>query len=196
MGHRTHHLPPLPGPLGALRELRYHEASRQGLGILLVLLYTIAAQPLAILAWTGLAMAAIGTLFRFYASGFIVKNRELATQGPYAMVRHPLYTGNILIVVGFALASSVWWTIPLTLAFFWFYYPPAIAYEDRKLREIFGNAWDQWASQTPALIPTFRRIGEANGGSWSLRTSTRRNGEILIVIYLFACMGVILWRLG
>ncbi len=196
MSHRTHHLPPLPGPLGALRELRYHESSRQGLGILLVLLYTITAQPMATLATLGLILAAVGTLFRFWASGYIIKNRELATLGPYAMVRHPLYTGNILIVAGFALANAQWWAIPLALLFFWFYYPPAIDYEDRKLREIFEEKWDHWANGTPALIPTFRKLGDATRGSWSMRTSTKANGEILIVIYLFVCMGVIIWRLG
>ena len=82
---------------------------------------------------------------RLYASGFIVKNQELATDGAYRFVRHPLYTGNILLVVGFALAGSRWWGLPLALFFFWFYYPTAIEYEDRKLHRIFGAAWEQWS---------------------------------------------------
>ena len=52
-----------------------------------------------------------------------MKNQELATDGPYRFVRHPLYTGNILLVVGFALAASRWWNLPVALFFFWFYYP-------------------------------------------------------------------------
>ena len=79
---------------------------------------------------------------RLYASGFIVKNQELATDGAYRFVRHPLYTGNILLVVGFALAGSRWWGMPVALFFFWFYYPTAIEYEDRKLHRIFGAAWE------------------------------------------------------
>lgn len=196
MSHRTHHLPPLPGILGTIREWRYHEASRQGIGILLVLLYTVTAQPLPSAVAIGLPLALVGTLFRLYASGHIVKNRELATQGPYAMVRHPLYTGNILIVVGFALAASLWWTLPLAALFFWFYYPPAIDYEDRKLRETFGEQWEQWAAGVPALIPTFRNLAAARQGSWSLHKSTRGNGEILVALYLLTCMVVIMMRTG
>ena len=64
----------------------------------------------------------LGALVRLYASGFIVKNQELATDGAYRFVRHPLYTGNILLVTGFAIAGSRWWGIPVALLFFWFYY--------------------------------------------------------------------------
>ena len=44
---------------------------------------------------------------RLYASGFVVKNKELATTGPYGMVRHPLYTGNILMLVGYCHSPTV-----------------------------------------------------------------------------------------
>lgn len=194
MSHRTQHLPPLPGILGTIRELRYHEASRQGIGILLVLLFTIASQPFAPLVWIGLPIALVGTFVRLYASGHIVKNRELATQGPYAMARHPLYTGNILAVLGFAIASGLWWPLPLVALFVWFYYPCAIDYEDRKLREIYGVEWEQWAARVPALIPTFKNLAAAAEGNWSLRKSARGNGELIIAVYLLICMGVMAWR--
>lgn len=195
MSHRTHHLPPQTGLRGTIRELRYHESSRQGIGILLVLLYTVTAQPTALLLWTGLPLALIGMLVRLYASGYILKNRELATRGPYALVRHPLYTGNILVVLGFAIASALWWALPLAALFFWFYYPCAIDYEDRKLREMFGTDWEQWAADVPALIPTFRNVSTAGEGSWSLGKSARGNGELIVAAYLLICMGAVTWRI-
>ncbi len=126
MSHRTADLPPLTGISHVIRELRYHEAARQAFAVVLILLYTVTAAPIPSLVAIGLAIAVVGTLVRLYASGFIVKNQELATDGAYRFVRHPLYTGNILLVIGFALAGSRWWGIPLALFFFWFYYPPAI----------------------------------------------------------------------
>jgi protein-S-isoprenylcysteine O-methyltransferase Ste14 len=144
MSHRTADLPPLTGIAHVIRELRYHEGARQVLAVVLVLLYTVTADPHPALAALGLAVGVVGAIVRLYASGFIVKNQELATDGAYRFVRHPLYTGNILLVIGFALAGSCWWGIPLALFFFWFYYPTAIEYEDRKLRRIFGAAWDAW----------------------------------------------------
>lgn len=187
MSHRTHELPPLTGVASWVRELRYHEASRQALAIALIVVYAATAAPVPLLAAIGLGVAFVGAVVRLYASGYIVKNEQLATSGPYRFVRHPLYTGNILFVVGFALAGWRWWGIPLAVLFFWFYYPTAIEYEDRKLRRIFGAVWEQWAARTPALVP---RLGNppGSGGSWSLATSLLRNGEIVFVVLCVACM--------
>ena len=196
MSHRTEDLPPLTGLPHVFRELRYHEASRQSFAIILVVLYaaTAAPQPLPVLI--GLPIALVGMLVRLYASGFIVKNRELATDGPYRFVRHPLYTGNILLVIGFALAGSRWWGIPVALFFFWFYYPTAIEYEDRKLHRIFGSAWEQWSARTPALMPRLGGLQPAGAGDrkWSLAVSTARNGEIVFVLICVACAAWIAWR--
>ena len=100
-------------------------------------------------------------------------------------MRHPLYTGNILLVSGFAIASSVWWTAPVTLLFFWFYYPTAIEYEDRKLRRLFGAAWEEWAARTPALMPRFG-AGKPGDRRWSLGVSNK-HGEILFVLFAVGC---------
>jgi len=191
MSHRTQDLEPLTGFRHTLRELRYHEVARQLLAVVLILVYTLTAADVPWLVAIGMPPALVGTLFRLYASGFIVKNKELASNGPYALVRHPLYTGNILIVFGFAVSSATLWAVPLALFFFWFYYPTAIEYEDRKLHRIFGQQWESWSSRTPALIPALGNIAHMAGGSWSFAKSMRGNGELIIVIYIFVCMGLV-----
>jgi protein-S-isoprenylcysteine O-methyltransferase Ste14 len=196
MSHRTEDLPPLTGLPHVFRELRYHEASRQSFAIILVILYAATAAPQPLPVSIGLPLALVGMLVRLYASGFIVKNQELATDGPYRFVRHPLYTGNILLVIGFALAGSRWWGVPVALFFFWFYYPTAIEYEDRKLHRIFGAAWEQWSALTPALMPRpgGTRPAVAGDRRWSLAVSTARNGEIVFVVICVACAAWIAWR--
>ena len=196
MSHRTEDLPPLTGIAHVVRELRYHEAARQSFAIILVILFAATAAPRPLLVAIGLPIALVGAVVRLYASGFIVKNQELATDGPYRFVRHPLYTGNILLVVGFALAGSRWWGLPLAVFFFWFYYPTAIEYEDRKLRRIFGAAWEQWSASTPALMPRLGRARPAAAGdrSWSIAVSTARNGEIVFVLICLASAAWIVWR--
>ena len=196
MSHRTDDLPPRTGLLHFLRELRYHELSRQLLAVVLIALFAVTSRPVAVLVWVGLPLAFVGMLIRLHASGFVLKNKELAREGPYALVRHPLYTGNIALVTGFALAGSTWWAIPLSLVFFWFYYPPAVEYEDRKLAGIFGAQWHAWAQQTPALLPRLSNLPQAFKGTWSLARSTRRNGEIFIALFALACMAIVLRRAG
>ena len=196
MSHRTADLPPLTGIAHVIRELRYFEGARQGFAVVLVILYTLTAEPIPALAAIGLGLGLVGAFFRLYASGFIVKNHELATDGAYRFVRHPLYTGNILLVIGFAIAGSRWWAIPLALFFFWFYYPTAIEYEDRKLRRIFGAAWEEWSSRTPALMPRFGGGGPATGSSdrqWTLAISNT-HGELLFVAMALICTAWIVWE--
>jgi protein-S-isoprenylcysteine O-methyltransferase Ste14 len=194
MSHRTADLPPLTGIAHLVRELRYFEGARQGFAVILVILYTITAKPIPALAAIGLVVGLVGAFWRLYASGFIVKNHELATGGAYRFVRHPLYTGNILLVLGFALAGSRWWAIPLALFFFWFYYPTAIEYEDRKLRRIFGTAWETWSARTPALMPRFGGSSASTaGGHWSLAVSNT-HGELLFVAMALICAGWIVWE--
>ncbi|MGI9258928.1 MAG: methyltransferase family protein [Gammaproteobacteria bacterium] len=196
MSHRTKDLPPVSGAQHAIREMRYHEASRQALAFVLIALFALVAQTSQTLLAFGIPVIVLGTLVRLYASGFILKNEQLATYGPYALVRHPLYTGNILIIIGFSISSGVWWTAAIALAFFWFYYPTAIEYEDRKLSRIFGSEWDNWSSQTPALMPTFANLSALSEGSWSLAKSSRQNGEPIIVIYIAAWIAYLFWRLS
>jgi protein-S-isoprenylcysteine O-methyltransferase Ste14 len=195
MSHRTADLPPLTGVAHVIRELRYHEAARQGLAVVLILLFTATAEPNAVLAAIGLGIALVGALVRLYASGFIVKNQELATDGAYRFVRHPLYTGNILLVIGFALAGSRWWGIPVALFFFWFYYPTAIEYEDRKLHRLFGAAWERWSSRTPALMPRLGTVAPAGAGDrrWALAVSNT-HGEFVFVAFALISASWVAWK--
>ena len=188
MAKRTEDLPPLAGLPGVVRDLRYHEASRQVGAVLLIVLFAVVAIPAPLTVWIGAPVALLGTLVRLYASGFISKNDELATTGPYALVRHPLYSGNILVVSAFALMAGRWWALPLALFFFWFYYPPTIGYEDAKLRRLFGERWQNWAARTPALMPGLANLTSFRFGQWSLARSMKRNGEPLIAAIVIASL--------
>lgn len=187
MANRTADLPPLPGLPGLIRKLRYQEAMRQGLGLALMPLFALFSKPTPGLFRLGALIVVIGCLVRIYASGYIVKNRQLATDGPYSLVRHPLYTGNLLVLIGFTIAAGRWWAPLVALAFWWFYYPTAISYEDRKLHKIFGGAWEQWSATVPAVIP--RRLWPAGPASWSLMTSVRQNVEPLVIAFTLICIG-------
>ena len=111
-----------------------------------------------------------------------------------SLVRHPLYSGNALLLIGFTLASGQWWAALTSAAFWWFYYPPAIDYEDRKLHKTFGEVWEQWGENVPAVIPSSWRPRGAS--DWSFRTSLRRNGEPFIALFLLGCLVHVGLQLG
>lgn len=195
MSNRTKALPPLSGPAKVIREMRYHEASRQVLGLLLAVLFAVVSKPIPWALYVSTAFVVIGVIVRMWASGFILKNEQLATNGPYALVRHPLYTGNILVVYAFAGGSGVWWTFVVATAFLLFYYPTAIEYEDRKLHGIFGDAWKEFAKNTPALLPRLGGRERDLAGHWSFKVSLTRNLEPVIAVFLLACFFFMYTRL-
>lgn len=181
------------GLLGFIDTLRFHEASRQGGGFILLLLTAWFAEPAGesrILA--GFVLAAIGQIWRIYAAGVIYKNKKLATTGAYSLVRHPLYTGNFLILLGFAIACANIPVVVLVVAFFLFYYPAAVQYEDHKLEGIFGDDWRAWSRNMPALIPTKFNWRSNQDASWDFRQSMFRNGELYYTLFEVGA-AVLLW---
>ena len=186
MGNRS-------GLAGFIDRLRYHEASRQGLGLVLLLVCAYFAMPAGeprIVA--GFMLAAIGQAWRIYAAGVIHKNRQLASTGAYSLVRHPLYLGNFLILVGFAIASGNWIVMAVVAFFFLFYYPAAIRYEDYKLEGIFGDEWRAWSKNIPGMFPTGLKWQSNQDASWDLRQSMIRNGELVYTIFEIGA-AVLLW---
>lgn len=181
-----------PGLAGLIDRLRFHEASRQGIGLLLVLVCALGAVPGEARVFAGFALACVGQIWRIYAAGVIHKNKQLATSGAYSLVRHPLYLGNFLIVVGFTLASGNWIVVAMVAFFFLFYYPAAIRYEDHKLESIFGDAWREWSRAIPAMFPTRLKWKSNTDAEWDTRQSLIRNGELIYTIYMTAC-AILLW---
>src|ERR1700751_927790 len=97
---------------------------RVPLGFAFAVLYFWLARP----TWRVLALGAIvilpGLLIRALASGHVRRHEGLATSGPYAYTRNPLYLGSLLIGVGFAVAGRSWWIgIALVVLFFAIYVP-------------------------------------------------------------------------
>ncbi len=138
----------------------------------------------------GLALAVLGQVFRIYAAGYIFKNKQLATTGPYALVRHPLYLGNFIILIGFTIASANLYVVAGVIVFFLVWYPAAIAYEDSKLENIFGDEWRAWSRNIRAIIPGRVRWSDLKASGWDTYQSLIRNGELPISLYL-----VELWNL-
>ncbi|MDG2228733.1 MAG: isoprenylcysteine carboxylmethyltransferase family protein [Gammaproteobacteria bacterium] len=193
MSHRTEELKKLSGLSHLIRELRYHEFSRQGIGILLVSVFGYFADKPSFSFQFEFAeiIIILGLTIRMYASGFVLKNKELSTTGPYAYVRHPLYTGNILVLTGMAIINGQLWASLIALSFFWFYYPAAIEYEDRKLKELFPGSWEKWANKTPALTITFQKMHPLELINWSWRKSLINNYEPVIVVYVLIWLSIL-----
>jgi protein-S-isoprenylcysteine O-methyltransferase Ste14 len=79
------------------------------------------------------------------------ENPELVTSGPYAFVRHPIYGGVIVGMIGSALGQSMLWLVPLVLAGGYFIY--SARREQRLMTEQFPQAYPAYMQRTKMLIP-------------------------------------------
>jgi protein-S-isoprenylcysteine O-methyltransferase Ste14 len=111
-----------------------------------------------------LALVLPGLWLRGYASGYVKKNAELTTTGPYAHTRNPLYLGSMLIAFGFAAAAWNLWILVLLIALFALIYIPTIQSEEAYLRSRFAG-FDAYSREVPRLLPRLRpRLTGADEG--------------------------------
>jgi protein-S-isoprenylcysteine O-methyltransferase Ste14 len=135
--------------------LTYSEVAKRlrlPLGFLFGTIYLVFARPTPLTIAVGGAIALIGVIVRGWASGHISKNERLATTGPYAHTRNPLYFGSFLIAAGFAIAAH-WALLLLVVAFFVLVYAPTMQRENVNIAERFPAAYEAYSANVPAFVP-------------------------------------------
>jgi len=119
-------------------------------------LFTAAYLWLAHPTWTTLAAGGIvillGLGIRAAASGHIRKNAELASTGPYAYTRNPLYLGSLVIASGFIMAARNGWISLMAVAMFLAIYLPVIKAEEEYLRRAFAG-YEEYFARVPRFLP-------------------------------------------
>ena len=125
---------------------------RVPLGFAFAVLYMWLARPTTQSLLVGAVLMIPGLLLRALASGHVQKNEQLATSGPYAYTRNPLYLGSFILALGLAVAARNWWIAALMLVMFFAIYLPVIRGEEAYLRQRFPE-FDGYASQVPRLFP-------------------------------------------
>ncbi len=126
---------------------------RVPLGFLCGALFMVQAQPRPLTLALGGAVALVGLALRAWAAGHIRKNAALATSGPYAYTRNPLYLGSFLLGLGFTIASARLTLGVLFTALFLGIYLPVMRVESADLAEIFGQDYRRYAGAVPLFFP-------------------------------------------
>lgn len=99
-----------------------------------------------------LTICSIGRLWALlYISGY--KKLELITEGPYSMVRHPLYVFSLIGAIGIGLASENILVLAVLIIFYLLYYPLTIIVEEKKLVDKFDQGYLDYIKRTPRFIP-------------------------------------------
>jgi len=102
----------------------------------------------------GLIMTAVKTLGREWSlTARLVEGHQLATNGPYAYVRHPIYTGMLGMLLATGLAVSHWIGIVAALFVFFIGTIIRVRSEERLLSGAFGPQFDEYSQRVPAIVP-------------------------------------------
>jgi protein-S-isoprenylcysteine O-methyltransferase Ste14 len=135
---------------------------RLPLGFAAAAAYLVFARPTQASLLLGAAVAAFGVLGRAWASGHILKNDRLATTGPYAHTRNPLYFGSFLIACGFAVAAH-WVVLAAVAAFFALIYVPTMQRERANIAARFPAEYAEYSANVPAFFPRLTPWRPAEG---------------------------------
>jgi protein-S-isoprenylcysteine O-methyltransferase Ste14 len=138
---------------------------RVPLGFVFAVGYFWIALPSWLAMASGACLVVLGLVVRGAASGHVRKNEALATSGPYAYTRNPLYFGSLLIGLGFAVAARSWWVAVAVVVMFFAIYLPVIRDEETFLRHKFPD-FEEYARRVPRIFP---RLGSypVTGGDHS-----------------------------
>lgn len=132
----------------------------------------------------------LGLGLRAWAAGHLAKDQQLATGGPFAYVRNPLYAGTLIAALGIMIASR---SAVLGLVFalvFVLAYLPAIELEEQHLGEIFPK-YAEYAAAVRRFLPSGKWAGTGGRFSWP---QYRRNEEYKALIGFAAAAAWLFWK--
>ena len=168
---------------------------RVPMGFAFAALYLALARPTAVSILWSLPLVLPGLGLRAYASGYVQKNAELTTTGPYAYTRNPLYLGSMLLAFGFAGASRSLAVVAALAILFALIYLPVIRSEEEYMRTRFAGYAD-YAARVPRLLPRFK-AGQSTlpmAGSFTpaLYRKHREYNALLGAGAIYAALGLVL----
>lgn len=116
--------------------------------------------------WVAALITALGMLFTVWArvhlggnwSGVVTikQDHELIDTGPYALVRHPIYSGLLIAFIGSAMARGEWRGV-LAVLIAWAALWRKLRFEEAWMRERFGEQYIAYCRRVPALVPFWNR---------------------------------------
>ena len=170
---------------------------RVRIGYLLAVVVLFLARPTAHSILLGATVGVIGLAIRAYSAGYLHKQEVLATAGPYAYTRNPLYFGSSILALGAAMAMRSWLAAAVILFYFALVYTFVMRREEMELRGKHGAAFDAYAAAVPLFFPRLRPRSLPGGASGSFSWSQyKRNHEYEAPVgfLLFLILLAVIWR--
>jgi protein-S-isoprenylcysteine O-methyltransferase Ste14 len=161
-------------------------------GFLIVLVFAALSHPTVESLVVGFPVSVAGLALRAWAAGCLRKDSTLATAGPYAHMRNPLYVGTLVVAAGLVVASRNLLLGVLFTAVFLFVYLPVIQLEEQHLRQLF-SAYSEYARHVRALLPRITPWANAGGPRFSF-AQYKKNREYQAGLGFLVGALYLVWR--
>ncbi|MFN2499515.1 MAG: isoprenylcysteine carboxylmethyltransferase family protein [Pyrinomonadaceae bacterium] len=135
---------------------------RVPLGFLCAAIFIVFARPKPITLVIGGCVSIVGLMIRAWAAGHIRKNSALATSGPYAYTRNPLYFGSFIMGLGFTIGAGRWLLGVLFGILFLGIYFPVMRVESATMGQYFGGEFRKYSHAVPMFFPRLTAYRKAN----------------------------------
>ena len=152
----------------------------------------------------GFGLLIVAALGRVWCLSYIagVKNEVMVTEGPYSVVRNPLYVFNFIGAVGFGLAVENPLLAALLALGFSVFYPSVVWHEEAAMAQSFGESYARYRDSTPRWLPRWSNFHEPE--SWIINPKRFRTGLRESMWFLWAFMlwevfeefGILQWLRG
>jgi protein-S-isoprenylcysteine O-methyltransferase Ste14 len=159
-------------------------------GFVFAVLFLVFSRPTLTTVLAGIPFGVAGLGIRAWSSGLIRKNKALATDGPYAMTRNPLYVGSFIAGFGVALMGG---SIPLLLVFVVAYltvYDRIIKNEEAYLKTVFPQELEVYMGTVPRFFPDVRKF--RGSGEYNFELMWKKHKEWQAWLGLLAVTGLLL----
>ena len=170
---------------------------RDYIAIPILMVILLAANASARTATVGTLLILIGQAIRLYTVSFLGaegaardgQTEQIISHGPFAIVRNPLYVGNLTIILGVLIYAGAPILGFLALVYFLFQYHCIVKYEESLLLAKFGDEYVRYMERVPAWIPAKMPVQEDFPVPPSFMTAIRAEQKSMITI------GVVLFLL-
>lgn len=156
----------------------------------LVAILAIHERPL----FYGMLVAALGEAIQVWSASHLHKDKNLASSGPYAYVRNPMYFGRFFVGLGITLMTHNPWVIGVYVAGFVLYVVMRVGGEEARLRKLLGQPYIDYCADVPRFFPRFTPYPKSSRARATWESFTRnheyRNVIGLLVMFAILCVRI------
>ncbi|MBN2448391.1 MAG: isoprenylcysteine carboxylmethyltransferase family protein [Phycisphaerae bacterium] len=110
------------------------------------------------------------------------EGKGLATTGPYAWIRNPVYIGNLLILAGLCVMCELPWMVPIMIGWAALVYHEAVSFEEYRLRKRYGQAFTDYCERVPRWLPRMRTSAPIDARYASLWRAAAVEWQCLLLV--------------